>query len=79
MSNIPSFPKFTLKGKLYFQGKDIMYEEVSHPRAASNSLVLIYTQDNIGCKLKVGAGLSLSLLFSPPLLGKGVVCAYYNS
>ena len=76
MSNIPSFHKYTLKGKLYSQGKDITYEEVTHPRAASNSLVLIYTLDNIGCKLKVGAVyLSLSLfLFSPPLLGKGVEC-----
>ena len=40
MSNIPSFHKYTLKGKLYSQGKDITYKEVTHPRAASNSLVL---------------------------------------
>ena len=38
MSNSPSFHKYTLK--LYSQGKDITYTEVTHPRASSNSLVL---------------------------------------
>ena len=72
MSNIPSFHKYTLKGKLYSQGKDKTCEEVTHPRAASNSLVHIYTLDNIGCKLKVGADLSLSSCFLRPSWGRGL-------